>query len=141
VFDPARLESRAADGWTTLTELADTLVRERGLSFKTAHQIAGGVMKARQAGDNRPISDILADVSRSHLGTPLEFSSVEVDRILSPRRFVDVRRTWGGPAPEETGRAATESRRLLAADQEWWTSAKNALEEAERALAARAAAL
>jgi argininosuccinate lyase len=140
-FDPARLESRAADGWTTLTELADTLVRERGLPFKTAHQIAGGVMEARQKGDDQPISFILADVSRALLGTPLEFAGVEIDRILSPRHFVDVRRTFGGPAPEETARAAALSRRLLAADQEWWTSAKSALEEAEQALAARAASL
>src|SRR6185312_2510695 len=27
-FDAARLEARATDGWTTVTELADTLVRE-----------------------------------------------------------------------------------------------------------------
>src|SRR5207253_9951139 len=32
-FDAARLEARAGDGWTTLTELADTLVREQGVPF------------------------------------------------------------------------------------------------------------
>src|SRR5262249_3718796 len=36
-FDAARLEARAADGWTTITELADTLVRDDGLPFRTAH--------------------------------------------------------------------------------------------------------
>ena len=40
-FDAARLEARAGDGWTTLTELADTLVREHGLPFSAAHAIAG----------------------------------------------------------------------------------------------------
>src|SRR5438093_7703858 len=30
-FDATRLEARAADGWTTLTELADTLVRDHGV--------------------------------------------------------------------------------------------------------------
>src|SRR3979411_2259302 len=38
-FEAARLEGRAGDGWTTLTELADTLVREHRLPFKTAHAI------------------------------------------------------------------------------------------------------
>ncbi len=38
-FDAPRLEARAGDGWTTLTELADTLARDRGLPFRTAHAI------------------------------------------------------------------------------------------------------
>ena len=140
-FDPIRLEARAADGWTTLTELADTLVRDRGVPFKAAHQIAGGLMAARQAGDTRPLPEILASVSASSLGAPLVFSDAELREILSPRHFVDVRRTLGGPAPVETARAAAASRSQLAADQEWWARAKVALEEAERALAARAATL
>ena len=39
-FDAASLEARAGEGWTTLTELADTLVRDHELPFKTAHAIA-----------------------------------------------------------------------------------------------------
>ena len=46
-FDAARLEARAGHGGTTMTELSDTLVREHGLPFKTAHAIAGRVLKAR----------------------------------------------------------------------------------------------
>ena len=37
------------EGGTTLTELADTLVREHGLPFQTAHAIAGALLKARAA--------------------------------------------------------------------------------------------
>ena len=40
-FDAARLEARAGEGGTTLTELADTLARDHGLPFVTAHAIAG----------------------------------------------------------------------------------------------------
>jgi argininosuccinate lyase len=141
VFDPACLEARAAEGWTTLTELADTLVRDRGLPFKTAHGIAGAMMAARQSGDARPLSKILADVSAPVLGMPIELTDSQLDLMLSPRHFVDVRRTPGGPAPAETARAAAVSRAALGADQEWWTAAKDALEHAERLLAARAAAL
>src|SRR6202011_5831386 len=45
-FDRARLEADAAEGWTTLTELADTLVREHDVPFRTAHAIAARVMPA-----------------------------------------------------------------------------------------------
>ena len=33
----ASLEVARGDGWTTLTELADTLVRDHGLPFRSAH--------------------------------------------------------------------------------------------------------
>ena len=141
VFDPVRLEARAAEGWTTLTELADTLVRERGLPFRTAHQIAAGLMSAKQAGDARGPASILADVSSRFLNTPLSMSDKDIDSVLSPRHFVDVRKTLGGPAPGETRRAAEAARRCLSQDQDWWTRSTGALEEAERRLAARAAAL
>ena len=141
VFDPVRLEARAAEGWTTLTELADTLVRERGLPFRRAHQIAAGVMRAKQAGDARGLASILADVSSSILITPLSLADEDIESILSPRHFVRVRKTPGGPAPVETARAAVAARRSLADDQDWLTRTKGALEQAEHILEARSAAL
>src|SRR6266550_4297653 len=48
-FDAARLEARAADGWTTLTEFADTLVRDHGVPFRTAHHIASRLIAAKQS--------------------------------------------------------------------------------------------
>jgi argininosuccinate lyase len=140
-FDAQRLEARAADGWTTLTELADTLVRDNGLPFRTAHGIAQHLISARQQDPRRPLVDLLADASASLLGEPLKYSEAELARVLSPRHFVEIRRTLGGPAPEETARAAGASRRQLDADAAWWAGATDALAAAERTLAERSAAL
>jgi len=140
-FDAARLEARAGDGWTTLTELADTLVREHRLPFKTAHAIAARLVGGRQRDPKRPLAQILADASAELLGTPLTYSEDELAKILSPRHFVEIRRTLGGPAPEETARAARVSRQQLEADERSWTNATDALAKAERALAERSAAL
>jgi argininosuccinate lyase len=140
-FDAPRLEARAADGWTTLTELADTLVRDEGMPFRTAHTIASRLMAARRREPQRPIAELLAEVSGEMLGTPLRYADGELMRILSPRHFVEIRRTLGGPAPAETLRAATASAHQLESDRGWWTSATEALSKAERLLADRAAAL
>jgi argininosuccinate lyase len=140
-FDAARLEARAADGWTTLTELADTLVRDHGLSFRMAHGIAQRLMKARQLEPARKLAEQLADASRDVLGAPIVYSDHALAEILSPRHFVNVRRTLGGPAPDETKRAAEASRLQLEADEGWWHTATGALTEAERRLAGRSAAL
>jgi argininosuccinate lyase len=140
-FDAARLEARAADGWTTLTELADTLVRDEGMPFRTAHTIASRLIAARQAQPQRAMADLLADVSGDVLGAPLRYSDAQVTRMLSPRHFVEIRRTLGGPAPAETLRAATAAAHQLDADRASWTNATDALARAERLLADRAAAL
>jgi len=139
-FDAAKLEARAGDGWTTLTELADTLARERGMPFKTAHAIAGRLIAARLKDASRPLTTLLTEVSTA-LDAPVTYSDEELARILSPRHFVDVRKTLGGPAPEETARAAAAAREALDADQAWWSSATDALAAAERRLAERSAAL
>src|SRR6266851_2496685 len=134
-FDAARLEARAGDGWTTLTELADTLVRDHALPFKTAHAIAGRLVAGRQRDPDRPLAELLADASTELPGAPLAYSQAALAHILSPRYFVEIRRTFGGPAPEETTRAATASRRQLEADEGWWSQATDALAKAERTLA------
>jgi len=140
-FDAKRLEARAGDGWTTLTELADTLVRDHQVPFRTAHAIAAQVMTARQGDPLRPLAAVVADASREQLGRALEYSEAALEKILSPRHFVTVRTTPGGPAPEETARAIAASRAQLEADRQWWTSATDALAAAERRLADRSAQL
>jgi argininosuccinate lyase len=140
-FDAERLEARAADGWTTLTELADTLVRDHGLPFKSAHAIAGRLMAARQSEPQRPLAELLGDASREVLGSRLSYTEAELTTILSPRHFVSIRKTLGGPAPEETARAAHASRLQLEADEAWWNGATAALAAAEHKLAERSAAL
>ena len=140
-FDAADLEARAGEGWTTLTELADTLARDHDLPFRTAHAIAGRLMAARDRQPDRPIGELLAEASAGLPDGPLAYSDAAVAAILSPRHFVAVRRTLGGPAPEETARAAEVSRAQLETDEAWGAGAASALAEAERKLAERAAAL
>jgi argininosuccinate lyase len=140
-FDADRLESKAAAGWTTLTELADTLVRDHGLPFRAAHAVTARLIAARQQHPALPLSNLLAAVSGEVLGTPLSYSEAALDQILSSRHFVNVRGTHGGPAPEETRRAAAESAKSLDADAHWLTSATDALKAAEHRRAERSAAL
>jgi len=140
-FDAKRLGARAADGWTTLTELADTLVRDHGLPFRTAHGIAQRLMQERDKDPSVSLSWTLAKASTELLGAALKYDEAALAEMLSAKHFVDVRRTLGGPAPDETARAAAVSRQHLEADETWWNAATSALNAAERRLAERSAAL
>jgi argininosuccinate lyase len=140
-FDANGLSTRAAEGWTTLTELADTLVRDHDLPFASAHAIAARLAAARDAAPDRPLSRLLGEVSSDLLGQPLNYSDEELAGILSPAHFVGVRRTWGGPAPAETARALAVSRDALHHDESRLAAMRDALAAAESRLAARSRAL
>src|SRR5688572_2567352 len=92
-FNVARLAERAGYGGTTLTELADTLVRDQGLPFRTAHSIAALLLKARTEDPQAPLSATLAKASAAILGKALEYSEADLEKILSPRHFVQIRTT------------------------------------------------
>lgn len=140
-FDVARLAERAPFGGTTLTELADTLVREHGLAFRCAHGIAALLLKAQTEDPNVALSGALASASTAILGRAIEYRESDLQTIMSPAHFVRVRTTHGGPAPAETARALDESRRLLEAGRTLWKGRRESLERADAALKARAAEL
>ena len=136
-FNVSRLAERAAYGGTTLTELADTLVRDQGLPFKTAHSIAGLLLKARNEDPGASLAAALSKASRALVGEAIEYTDERLDQIMSPRYFVQVRRTLGGPAPDETARAVVEQRQLLEGDRAAWQARREHLAAAEQQLHAR----
>jgi len=133
-FDTGKMAERAEQGWITVTELADTLTRERGIAFKTSHRIAASLVAAFAARPGEPRSAVLRDVSADVLGSGLEFTEAALAKILSPRNFVEVRTTHGGPAPAVTAKAIEASHALLAEDQRWLATTAGRLQTAGRKL-------
>jgi argininosuccinate lyase len=130
-LDVARLESRAGEGGTTLTELADHLVRAHGIPFATAHAIASTFLQSRRQTPAAAPSAMLARASADVLGSPLQYDDEQIARITSPRHFVDIRRTPGGPAPAETTRAIALSHDVLGRDRAWLDKTHEALHDAD----------
>ena len=97
-FDVEKMRERARQGWVTVTELADTLARDHGLSFR--RRIASPrVVTERLARPEASIGDIVAHESAAQTGRAVELDEATVARILSPEHFIAIRRTLGGPAP------------------------------------------
>jgi argininosuccinate lyase len=128
-FDIARMRERAGAAWVTVTELADVLVRDHGLSFGEAHEIVTDVVcRARDLAAAEPAA-LLADAARGR-GHRIEYAAADLARILSPEHFVDVRRTPGGPAPQVVAAALRDARKRLDADGDWLAGARLALADA-----------
>ena len=139
-LDVARLELRAAEGGTTLTELADYLVRQHGIPFASAHAIAAR-LSGTTTGDPRDLEDALRRASADVLGAALPCDGEELVRVLSARHFVNVRRTEGGPAPERTTAALDRSRRAINDDRAWLATTRARLDAARARLDSRRLAL
>jgi argininosuccinate lyase len=140
-FDVARMEARAAAGGTTMTELADRLVRDHGIPFGAAHAIAARMLKDGARSPETPLATRLAQASQAVLGRRLDYEQQELERVLSAKHFVTVRTTPGGPSPETTTPAVQESRRRLDADREWLTRTRAQVAAAAATLVARSRAL
>ena len=140
-FDKAKLQARAEQGGITLTELADVLSRDHDVPFQVAHKVVARLMAVSRMSPEKPLAEILAEVSREVAGRDVRYSDEALADLLSPRHFVDVRTTLGGPAPSETARALEVSKKLLAGDHRWLTDTRAALEAAAERLRARRAAL
>jgi argininosuccinate lyase len=113
-FDTATMAARASSSWVTATELADTLAREHGLPFVSAHAIAASVV--RRCGDGRSgVASVFADVAAEH-GAAVRLTAEDIERILSPSHFVTVRETPGGPGPRAIAAALAASDAALNRD-------------------------
>jgi argininosuccinate lyase len=100
----------------TITELADSLVRREGLSFRQAHEIAAHV--AREV--------VAAKTSLSHgyapfreafnsiVGRDTKLDEAEFREFVSPEYFIAVRDRFGGPAPAALAAAIGRYRQRLA---------------------------
>lgn len=85
----------------TITELADTLVRDHGLTFRTAHEIAAATARAVIA-EGKPLAQGYAAFARAFeqaTGQATELSADSFIHTVSPETFVARRDRPGGPAP------------------------------------------
>lgn len=101
------LRERTQGSFATVTELADTLVRTDGLSFRKAHHIVSDVVQQAlaqgQAADQITLS-LVNESARRHIGWDTALNEETLREALDPAHFVAIRSLPGGPSPKEVKR-------------------------------------
>jgi argininosuccinate lyase len=116
----ARMAERAASDFLTVTELADTVVRSEGVSFREAHHLVSASVKELNGHYSAlAFVESVESLAPMHFGRPLRISREELLEALDPRHFVDIRRIPGGPAPEAMQTALEQAEDNLAESQAW----------------------
>jgi len=117
---PERMLQATEDGFGTATELADTIVRETGMSFRQAHAIVARVVRdAIASGKTAGRIDVADLDAAAHavVGRPLGLSAETVRTALDATANVAARTATGGPAPAEMARMLADRRTRLSTDE------------------------
>lgn len=115
------LRRKAAGSFLTMTELADTLVREEGLSFKVAHRLVAQTIRRLPTPETAPeqVIEILLAVAQELTEKPLRTAPAKLAAALDPLHFVSVRRVPGGPAPETVAQFLTAQQQTVKEQRRW----------------------
>jgi argininosuccinate lyase len=136
-FDTRRMSEEAGKGFSTATELADSLVRTCGIPFRTAHNIVG---RAVQKGDlslatlEKAAEEVGGGISLTGKG----LTQKDIDRMLDVRYSLESRKAAGGPAPEAVRAALGERRKQHHLDAELVDKKQAKLRQAKEHLIAEA---
>jgi len=130
--DTALMADRARRDFLTVTELADTLVRREGLSFREAHALVADAV--RTCGTRDDPASIAEALRKFRPG--LRLTREEIEHSLDPEGFVQVRNVTGGPAQEQTS-AALEHAGAEQEQIEAWIASTEASLDAARATVTR----
>lgn len=107
----------ATAGFTTATELADTMVRVCDIPFRTAHQIVGVLAR----GNGEPTLGEIDAVAHNVIGESLSSRGLTeemVEEALDPILNVSKRSVIGGPSPDSMERLIESSKERIANDTE-----------------------
>ncbi|MGX2960613.1 argininosuccinate lyase [Peribacillus sp. JNUCC 23] len=127
----------AAKSSITVTELADTLSRDYGISFRKAHSVASHIAKQsiREGKelydwDTQDINEMIAEFVAVHI------TEEEWQKIISPEYFVAIRKIQGGPSPKEVKRMIEIRKQKLKQQVVEYEEIVNELDEKRKALLA-----
>ncbi len=132
----ALMARRAGEGFTQSTDLAEVIMQQAGLDYRTAHTIVGRAVRFALADDEeKPITAGLLDAAAQEmLGRPLGLSEAEVQAMQEPAAIVEARQGIGGAAQEPVQAMLREVRQAVDAAEARRREATARLAEAEERL-------
>ena len=123
-FDTAHMAEASQSSFLTVTELADTLVRETGMSFRAAHEIvSAAVQELAGAYDPERMAEHVARLLAAQPQYPVPNPAV-LRKALDGGHFIAIRTIPGGPAPEALDPELLRARTHLDRDAIWLTTAR-----------------
>lgn len=133
VVDEARaLEEINAD-YSTMTEVADVLLRDAGVPFRIAHHYASELTTYGRRAGKRPVdltNEELVGLYEESTGNELPVGVDVIRAALDPKAMVGARRGLGGPQPAEVLRMLEDHNESLETEYTWVAASREQLDSA-----------
>jgi len=134
-----RMEKRAGEFWAQAVDIAAQIVREKGLPWRTAHQITATLVRVCIDEERTPqeVTPDLIDRCAKMVpewGKPVGLSTEAISRAIDPRAMIERRNLIGGVAPVRVKEQIVKSRALLERDMGRVEAKRKKLAEATRKL-------
>ena len=127
------MRQRLREGFSTMTDLADTLVRTHDLSFRQAHDIIVHVTVEALNEDKKAeeiTPEMITKAAENVVGKPLKISAELLDQSIDPVLNVKRRNIIGGPAPESVKKMILNQRRPLMKEEKQQAERTNRVNQA-----------
>jgi argininosuccinate lyase len=132
IINKERMRRSAGAHWAQATDVAGMLVREKGLPWRTAHQIVGilvriSLERGLESSDVTP--ELLDESSVAYMGKPLNIEKAKLMESLDPVLSVQRRTLYGGPASTEVKDRIPEYEAALSEDRNFVTGAREQVQD------------
>jgi argininosuccinate lyase len=123
--------------FATTTELANMLVKNYNLPFRTSHRIVGAVVKTlldKKLALSELTPELLNKTAKDVAGITLAVKLADIKDSINPQKFVESHKTMGGPAPAEVKRMLKNRKQLTSQSKTSLKEKKGMLEKADKQL-------
>ncbi len=136
-FNTKRLIDLAQNEMSTATELADTIVREHRIPFRSAHRIVG-ILVRKALTDNKRLDQVakedLDEIIKMTIGKSLHTPNKTIQKAFDITENVKIRSVRGGPSSNEVSRMLKKRYEALK-NYNWISKKKEKLKFADNMLA------
>ncbi len=122
IVNEDRMIEIVGKNWSTANNLADFIVKEKGLSYRQAHHVVGRVVRTAIEEKKNPMEttgDMVDRAASETIRRTLGLKTEAVRNALDPEIFVKTRVTTGSINPKEIKRMLKESKAKLKKEREW----------------------
>lgn len=130
--------------YSTMTEVADVLLRRADVPFRVAHHYASELTTYGRSNGKRPLDLTDAELKQVYeeaIGEPLPINVSWIRSAMNPADMVSARRGLGGPQPDEVRRMLVAAQGELRRDTTWFDDVRTRLTERSASLRASFEAL
>lgn len=136
-FDVQHWLELVKEDFSTATELADMLVREYNIPFRTAYTIVKKLVN-KMSFEKKKITDITPEILSATIMEATD-KKIQIDReklleALDPFKSINAKRVMGGPAPIEVIRMRNERVKKIDINEKWCQTRFLLLKEAKSKL-------